>query len=154
MAFRLESTAFKNGGSIPKKYACDGEDISPPLAWADAPNGTKSFALICDDPDAPILTWIHWVIYGIPADRQELKERMSTQEVLEDGIMQGMNSWRRPGYGGPCPPGRTTHRYIFRLYALDVKIDLRPGRRKKDLEKAMRGHILAETQLMGLYARA
>jgi Raf kinase inhibitor-like YbhB/YbcL family protein len=154
VAFRLESTAFKNGGSIPKKYACDGEDVSPPLTWADPPSGTRSFALICDDPDAPILTWIHWVIYGIPTERRDLKERMSTQEVLDDGILQGANSWRRPGYGGPCPPGGTTHRYIFRLYALDVKLDLRPGRRKKDLEIAMTGHILAETQLMGLYARA
>ena len=154
MAFRLESTAFKSGGPIPKKYACDGEDISPPLTWADVPSGTQSFALICDDPDAPIMTWIHWVIYGIPADRRELKERMSTQEALDEGIMQGTNSWGRPGYGGPCPPGRTTHRYFFRLYALDRMPELRPGRRKKDLEKAIRGHILAETQLMGLYSRS
>jgi len=154
VAFRLESTAFKSGGPIPKKYACDGEDISPPLTWADVPSGTQSFALICDDPDAPIMTWIHWVIYGIPADRRELKERMSTQEALDEGIMQGTNSWGRPGYGGPCPPGRTTHRYFFRLYALDRMPELRPGRRKKDLEKAIRGHILAETQLMGLYSRS
>ena len=154
MAFRLESTAFKNGGSIPKKYACDGEDISPPLTWADAPSGTKSFGLICDDPDAPIMTWIHWVIYGIPAEWRELKEGLSTHETLDEGIMQGTNSWRRPGYGGPCPPGRTTYRYFFRFYALDTMPELRPGEGKKGIEKAMRGHILAETQLMGLYARA
>lgn len=154
MAFRLESTAFKNGGSIPKKYACDGEDISPPLTWADAPSGTKIFALICDDPDAPILTWIHWVIYGIPAERRELKEGLSKQESLDEGIMQGTNSWRRPGYGGPCPPGGSTHRYFFKLYALDMMPELRPGEGKKGLEKAIRGHILAETQLMGLYARS
>ncbi len=154
MAFRLESTAFKNGGSIPKKCACDGEDISPPLTWADAPSGTKSFALICEDPDAPIMTWIHWIIYGISAETRELKERLSTQETLDEGIMQGTNSWRRPGYGGPCPPGKTTHRYFFKLYALDTMPKLRPGEGKKGLEKAMRGHILAETQLMGLYSRA
>lgn len=153
MAFRLESTAFKNGGTIPKKYACDGEDVSPPLTWSDPPVGTKSFALICDDPDAPILTWVHWVIYGIPADRRELKERMSTQESIDD-IKQGVNSWRRPGYGGPCPPGRTTHRYFFRLYALNNVLELAPGRKRKDLEKEMSGHILAEAQLMGLYSRA
>jgi Raf kinase inhibitor-like YbhB/YbcL family protein len=100
------------------------------------------------------MTWIHWVIYGIPAEKRELKEGLSKAETLDEGIMQGTNSWRRSGYGGPCPPGSTTHRYFFRFYALDVNLDLRPGRGKKDLEKAMTGHILAETHLMGLYARA
>ena len=154
MTFRLESAAFKNGETIPKKHACDGEDISPPLTWVDAPNGTKGFALICDDPDAPILTWIHWVVYGIPSERRELKEGMSAGETLEGGMKQAINSWRRTGYGGPCPPGKKTHRYFFRLYALDVMPELRPGDGKKGLEKAMTGHILAQTELMGLYARS
>lgn len=151
--FRLESPAFKNGAMIPRKYTCDGEDISPPLKWADAPIGTMSFALVCDDPDAPIKTWTHWVVYAIPAERTELKEGVSTHEVIEGGIRQGVNSWRKSGYGGPCPPGKEPHRYFFKLYALDFVPELRAGNKKEALWTAMEGHVLAETQLIGLYAR-
>lgn len=154
MTFKLESASFKNGELIPRKHACDGEDISPQLTWTDAPSGTKSFALICDDPDAPIMTWIHWIVYGIPAAMSELNEGLAMHDRLEQGIMQGVTSWRRPGYGGPCPPGKSTHRYFFRLYALDIMPELRPGEGRKSLEEAMRGHILAEAELMGRYSRA
>jgi Raf kinase inhibitor-like YbhB/YbcL family protein len=154
VAFRLESTAFRNGETIPTKYACDGDDVSPPLTWADPPNETKNYALICEDPDAPILTWIHWIVYGIPGDMRELKEGLPKSETLDTGIMQGTNSWRRPGYGGPCPPGGSTHRYFFRLYALNKVLELPPGRKRKDLEREMSGHVLAEAQLMGVYSRA
>ncbi len=154
MTFKLESRAFVNGGTIPRRHACDGEGLSPPLTWAEPPVGTKSFALICDDPDAPIMTWVHWVIYGIPAERLELTEGIQTRETLEGGIKQALNSWKKPGYGGPCPPGKKTHRYFFKLYALDFMPEPRPSEGKKGLEKAMTGHILAETELMGLYARS
>lgn len=153
MPFNLESPAFKNGGVIPGKYTCDGDDMSPPLAWTDAPSGTKSFALICDDPDAPLVTWTHWVVYSIPRDRTELREGQPTHEILEGVIQQGVNSWRRSGYGGPCPPGKSVHRYFFKLYALDQVLDLVPRQGKRDLENAMKGHVLAEAQLMGIYGR-
>lgn len=153
MVFRLESQEFKNGGMIPKKFTCDGDDISPPLTWADPPAGTNSFALICDDPDAPMLTWSHWVVYLIPGDQMEFKEGLPTREVLERGIKQGINSWRRSGYGGPCPPGKSIHRYFFKLYALDQVLDLAPRLGKRELEMAMKGHVLAEAQLIGIYGR-
>lgn len=138
---------------IPQKYTCEGEDISPPLRWSDVPQGTKSLALICDDPDAPMLTWVHWVVYCMSPTTTELKEGQPTKDVI-DGAVQGVNSWRRRGYGGPCPPGHSIHRYFFKLYALDVDLQLRPGTSKKDLEKVMAGHMLAEAQLMGVYTRS
>lgn len=137
---------------IPKKYACDGIDVSPPLVWTSVPEGTKSFAIICDDPDAPRGTWIHWVIFNIPADTRELPENIPPQKTLIIGVKQGINDFRKIGYGGPCPPSGT-HRYYFYLYALDTEINLESGATKEQLLKAMKGHILAEGQLMGKYKR-
>ncbi|HDN50566.1 MAG TPA: YbhB/YbcL family Raf kinase inhibitor-like protein [Thermoplasmatales archaeon] len=153
MAFRIESPAFHREEMIPKRYTCDGENISPPLQWQNVPEGTKSLALICDDPDAPLTTWTHWVVYHIPPDTCELPESVPHTEVLEKEIYQGKNSWGRIGYGGPCPPGKKPHRYYFRLYALDAEPVLSPGVKKKQLLKAMEGHIVAVAELMGMYAR-
>lgn len=153
MEIKIKSTAFEEGGLIPKKYTCDGIDVSPPLAWTSVPEGTKSFALICDDPDAPTRgTWIHWVIFNIPADTRELSEDIPPQKTLANGAKQGINDFRKIGYGGPCPPSGT-HRYYFYLYALDTEIRLEGGAIKEQLLKAMKGHILAEGQLMGKYKR-
>jgi len=149
---KLISSAFKEGEMIPSKYTCDGPDVSPPLEWSDAPAGTKSFALISDDPDAPVGTWVHWVIFNIPANEHKLEENVPKTEVLKNGARQGKNDFGRLGYGGPCPPGGT-HRYFFKLYALDRELDLRPGATKRDLLKAMEGHVLAEAYLMGKYKR-
>ena len=149
---KLTSTAFGEGGMIPAQYTCNGPDISPPLNWEDVPEQTKSLALIADDPDAPVGTWVHWVLYNLPADSRELQEDLPKTKVLPNGAMQGTNDFRKIGYGGPCPPGGT-HRYFFKLYALDELVDLNPGARKKDLLDAMKGHILAECQLMGKFSR-
>jgi len=148
----IRSTAFREGEMIPSKYTCDGPDISPPLEWSDPPSGTKSFALISDDPDAPVGTWVHWVIFNIPGSERKLEENIPRTEVLKNGARQGKNDFGRIGYGGPCPPGGT-HRYYFKLYALDIELDLKAGATKRDLLKAMEGHVLAETYLMGKYRR-
>jgi len=152
MPFELTSTAFGAGDPIPRKYTCDGEDTSPPLQWSDPPKGTRSFALIADDPDAPMGTWVHWVLYNLPASVHALPEGVPTDADLPDGSRHGQNSWRRLGYGGPCPPGGT-HRYFFKLYALDAQLDLAVGASKEELLQAMKGHILATTETMGLYTR-
>jgi Raf kinase inhibitor-like YbhB/YbcL family protein len=152
MAFSLTSTAFKNEGMIPNQYTCDGSDISPPLAWNRAPEGTKSFALICDDPDAPVGNWVHWVIYNIPANSKELKEKMAASERLPDNTKNGVNSWGRFGYNGPCPPSGT-HRYFFTLYALDTMLSLNGKISKERLLVATKGHIIAQAVLMGKYTR-
>jgi Raf kinase inhibitor-like YbhB/YbcL family protein len=152
MALTLTSPAFQNGGMIPRKYTCDGQDLSPPLEWAGAPEGTKSIALISDDPDAPMGTWVHWVIYNLPPGASSLPEGLAREPELEKGARQGMTDFRRVGYGGPCPP-RGVHRYFFRLYALDAELPLKPGATKKELLKAMQGRILAEGELMGKYGR-
>ena len=152
MDIKIKSPAFVPGGKIPGKYTCDGMDISPPLAWTSGPGGTKTFALICDDPDAPMGTWVHWVLFNLPADIIELRENVPPERELESGAKQGMNDFRKIGYGGPCPPGGT-HRYYFKLYALDTEINLEAGATKSELLKAMEGHILAEGQLMGKYER-
>lgn len=149
---KIESSQFAEGNMIPPKYTCDGKDISPPLAWRDFPAGTKSFALISDDPDAPVGTWVHWVLYNIPPDYNELEENIKPEKEFKNGMRQGSNSWPRIGYGGPCPPSGT-HRYFFKLYALDKMLDLKPGVTKEQLLKAAAGHILAEAQLMGKYKR-
>ncbi|HOO40687.1 MAG TPA: YbhB/YbcL family Raf kinase inhibitor-like protein [Syntrophales bacterium] len=149
---KIESPQINDGAMIPSKYTCDGKDISPPLAWKDVPDGTKSFALISDDPDAPMGTWVHWVIYNIPPDVTELEENIPREKEFKNGIVQGTNSWPKIGYGGPCPPSGT-HRYYFKLYALDTMLSLKPGADKAQLFKAMAGHILAEAQLMGKYKR-
>ncbi len=152
MDIKIKSPAFVPGGKIPGKYTCDGMDISPPLAWTSGPGGTKTFALICDDPDAPMGTWVHWVLFNLPADIIELRENVPPERELESGAKQGMNDFRKIGYGGPCPPGGT-HRYYFKLYALDTEINLEAGATKSELLKAMEGHILAEGQLMGRFER-
>lgn len=153
MALELSSSAFKENDVIPKKYTCDAEDLSPPLKWTDPPEGTKSFALISDDPDAPVGTWVHWVIYDIPPEALELQEGIPTDETLSNGAKQGLTDFRRVGYGGPCPPPGSYHRYFFKLYALDTKLNLPPRARKAKLLEAMKGHILAEAQLVGRYKR-
>ena len=153
MTIQLTSSAFAEGAPIPEKYTCDGEDISPLLKWSNAPKGTKSLALICDDPDAPIGTWVHWVLYDIPPAVTELPEGVPTTEALPSGAKQGINDFKRLGYGGPCPPRGSAHRYFFTLYALDTELQLEPGATKKDLVRAMEGHILAEGRLMGTYKR-
>jgi Raf kinase inhibitor-like YbhB/YbcL family protein len=152
MACKLTSTAFDEGDPIPKEFSCDGEDISPPLQWTNPPEGTISFALIADDPDAPVGTWVHWVIYNIPADARSLPIAFPLDADFPDGSKNGENSWGRLGYGGPCPPGGT-HRYFFKLYALDQILDLDAGATKEQLLEAMEGHILGGTELMGTYTR-
>lgn len=145
--FRLSSPAFENNGNIPSKYTCDGRDINPPLVIENPPQDTKSFALIVDDPDAPMGTWVHWVVWNIPPTVRRIEEG-----TLPAGALQGINDFRKRDYGGPCPPSGT-HRYFFKLYALDAMLDLTTNARKADLEKAMKGHILAQAQLIGLYKR-
>lgn len=153
---KLTSPSFENQGDIPKKHTCDGQDISPALAWTDAPQGTKSFALIVDDPDAPDpanprMTWVHWVLYNIPAAAGSLAEGVKEKD-LPKGTLQGLNDWKKTGFGGPCPPiGK--HRYFHKLYALDIVLpDLKQPTKAK-FEKAMEGHVLSKTELVGLYQR-
>ena len=152
MDIKITSTAFEEGGMIPEKYTCDGIDVSPPLTWTSIPEGTKALALICDDPDAPIGTWVHWVLFNLPANIIEMPENIPTERELENGAKQGMNDFRKIGYGGPCPPGGT-HRYYFKLFALDIELNLEAGATKSQLLEAMEGHILGEGQLMGRYKR-
>jgi hypothetical protein len=152
MAITLTSSAFTDGATIPRKYTCDAEDISPDLKWSGVPNGTKSLALICDDPDAPVGTWVHWVLFNIPADATALPAGTPAEAVLKSGACHGRNDFRKLGYGGPCPPGGT-HRYYFKLYALDTLLTLESGSTKAQLLAAMKGHILAEGQLIGKYKR-
>ena len=146
-ALQITSPAFQNNGNIPRQYTCDGRDINPPLAIENIPQGTKSIALICDDPDAPVGIWVHWVIWNIDPNVKEIKENSVPQ-----GAIEGINDFRKHSYGGPCPPSGT-HRYFFKVYALDVVLNISPNSTKADLEKAMKGHILAEGQLVGLYKR-
>jgi len=148
----LSSGAFEDKGLIPQKYTCDGADISPPLAWTTSGDSIKSFALICDDPDAPMKTWVHWVIFNIPTKRHELPEKIPPKKELADGTRQGRNDFGNIGYGGPCPP-RGTHRYYFKIYGLDCQLKLKAGATKKQLLKAMKGHVVAKGQLMGRYRR-
>ena len=151
-AMDLNSQAFRPGGMIPAKYTCDGADISPPLTWPDPPAGTESFALIMDDPDAPVGTWVHWVIWNIPATARGLEENVPKTASLPNGARQGTNDFKRTGYGGPCPPSGT-HRYFFRLYALGSTLSLSPETTKSVLEDTMRRHILAQSELIGKYTR-
>jgi Raf kinase inhibitor-like YbhB/YbcL family protein len=153
MNLQITSTAFSEGQTIPAKYSCEGSDASPPLKWTNAPANTKSFALIADDPDAPAGTWVHWVLYDLPPNTTGLPEDVAKTQFIAGNAKQGLNSWPRLGYGGPCPPPGKPHRYFFKLYALDTMLDLKPGATKKDVEAAMKGHILAEGQLMGTYQR-
>ena len=156
MTFTLTSPAFKEGERIPVKYTGEGADLSPPLEWAEAPAAAKSFALICDDPDAPRGTWDHWIIWNIPGDRRKLPEGVARTETLPElgAARQGKNSWPRIGYNGPMPPpGHGTHHYHFVLYALESALDLKPGADKKALLAAMKSHILAQAKLVGTYSR-
>jgi Raf kinase inhibitor-like YbhB/YbcL family protein len=152
MEFRMSSPAFGYGEEIPRKFTCDGEEVSPPLEWENPPAGTKSFALICDDPDAPMGTWVHWVLYDFPGDTRSLPEGFPNEREFENGAKSGKNSWGRYGYGGPCPPSGT-HRYFFRLYALDAPLGLKPGANARQLRRAMEGHVLGTAELMGKYRR-
>jgi len=152
MDIKIESSAFDEGGIIPVKYTCDGEDVSPPLEWSGVPEGAKTLVLISDDPDAPMGTWVHWVLFNLPATVNNLPEDIPPVQTMENGAKQGMNDFRKIGYGGPCPPGGT-HRYYFKIYALDTEIDLEAGATKPEVLRAMEGHILAQGQLMGRYSR-
>jgi Raf kinase inhibitor-like YbhB/YbcL family protein len=152
-ALALESTAFDNGDVIPARFSCDGKNISPELTWGPTPDGTLSFALIMEDPDAPGGTFIHWVIFNVPPDSTGLPEGVSKDAELADGSRQGTNSGRALGYTGPCPPGQT-HRYFFKLFALDEALDLAPGATADELTSAMNGHILDQAELMGTYTRS
>ena len=149
---KVISSAFSEGGMIPGKYTCDDINVSPPLEWSQAPKGTKTFALICDDPDAPMGTWVHWVLFNLPAGVNELPENIPPVEKLPSGAKQGSNDFQKIGYGGPCPPGGT-HRYYFKIFALDEELTIQSGDTKSELLKAMEGHILSEAQLMGRYKR-
>ena len=154
---RITSTAFANNGSIPAKHTCEGPDLSPALAWGGAPAGTKSFALVVDDPDAPDpaapkTTWVHWVLYDLPASAAALPEAVAAKD-LPKGTLEGTNDWKRTGWGGPCPPiGR--HRYFFKLYALDAVLPDLGKPTKAKLESAMKGHVLGDARLMGTYQKA
>lgn len=152
MDLQITSPAFRDGEFIPKKFTCDDRDVSPPLAWTAAPAGTQSFAFTCDDPDAPVGTWVHWVLFNLSATTRELPENIAPEPTLAFGERHGKNSWGRLGYGGPCPPSGT-HRYYFKLYALDTVLPLQPGATQAEVAKAIPGHILAQGQLMGRYKR-
>lgn len=148
----VTSTAFSEGGTIQAKYTCDGENVSPPLSWNSAPEGTKSLALIMDDPDAPMGTFVHWVMFDVPAKERKLPENVPPRETLPNGAIQGKNGRQQTGYTGPCPPSGT-HRYYFKLYALDTMLSLKPGATKQQALDAMKGHVLGQGQLMGRYKR-
>ena len=152
---KLTSGAFADGTPIPVKHTCDGPDVSPALAWADTPANTKSFALIMDDPDAPMGTWVHWVLWNLPGTLGSLPENVPKTETLNayGGALQGNNTWPKIGYYGPCPPPGKPHRYYFKLYALDGPLSLKTGATKADVERAMQGHVLAQAQVMGTYGR-
>jgi Raf kinase inhibitor-like YbhB/YbcL family protein len=153
MAFTLTSPTVGQGQTIPKKYTCDGPDASIPLAWSDPPAGTQNLALIADDPDAPAGTWVHWVLYDLPAQCRALPEGVPHDNTLPDGSKQGKNDFGRLGYGGPCPPPGRPHRYVFTLYAADRKLDLAPGATKAQVLKALKGHTLGQAQWMAQYGR-
>jgi len=150
---QVTSPAFIQGQPIPARHAYDQQDISPALQWSGVPPGAKSLALICDDPDAPMGTWVHWVLYDLPAETTDLPENIQKSPQLDNGAKQGLNDYKKIGYGGPCPPPGKPHRYFFKLYALDTQLNLKPEATKKELLKAMESHVLAEGQLMGTYQR-
>jgi len=150
---RLTSSAFRQGDVIPVQFTCEGEDLSPPLEWSGAPLETRSFALICDDPDAPRGVWVHWLLYNLPGDTVRLEAGVPIGPELPSGARQGLNDSGDLGYGGPCPPPGYLHRYFFRLHALDAVLGLPPGLHRADLEKAMSGHILVQSSLMGTFQR-
>jgi len=149
---QIMSAAFKDGGEIPERYTCDGENVSPPLEWVSVPEETLSFAIVCDDPDAPMGTWVHWVVFNVPGDVMQLPENVPPERELSIGAIQGMNDFKKIGYDGPCPPSGT-HRYFFKIYALDTKLDLPSGATKTHLMLSLEEHVLEEAHLMGTYRR-
>ncbi len=149
----VSSEAFKEGGAIPAEYTCDGKNVSPPLSWKGIPENAKSIALIMDDPDAPAGIWVHWLLFNIPSNTTKLPKGIPKNPTLGDRSRQGVTSSGRPGYGGPCPPPGKPHRYYFKVYALDTMLDLQSSATKKDVENAMKGHVLAQGELMGRYGR-
>jgi len=153
MTLQLKSPDFVSGSTIPKQFTCSGADNSPALAWVDPPAKTQSFALIAADPDAPIGTFVHWVIYDLPANLRALPQNVPKSEQSADGSRQGRNDFGNIGYNGPCPPPGKAHRYFFKLYALDTKLNLKSGASKKDVERAIEGHILAQGEYMGRFSR-
>lgn len=153
MSLTVSSTSFQSGGEIAKKFTCDGEDVSPEITWNGAPDGVQAFALIADDPDAPVGTWTHWVLYDLPASSTRLNEGLPKSEQLPDGSKQGRNDFRKVGYNGPCPPAGKPHRYFFRVYALDRKLDVKAGAARSEVERAMSGHVQAQGEYMGTYRR-
>jgi Raf kinase inhibitor-like YbhB/YbcL family protein len=153
VTLELISTDFAAGGDIPKSLTCDGGDLSPALEWKAPPAGTQSFVLIADDPDAPVGAWVHWVIFDLPPDMRSLPRNLPKSGQFADGSRQGSNDFDKIGYGGPCPPSGKSHRYFFKLYALDTNLKLNPGASKKEVERAVDGHILARGETMGRYAR-
>ena len=152
MNIKLTSTAFQPDGMIPAKYTCDGANVSPPLEWSGVPEATKSLALICDDPDAPGKTWVHWVVFNLPASKTSLPENVEPQETIASGGKQGTNDFKKIGYGGPCPPSGT-HRYFFKIYALDTELKLDNKTTKDQLSQAMKDHLLAQGELIGRYKK-
>lgn len=153
MSLTISSPSFTNGGNIDRKFTCDGADVSPQLSWNEHPAGTKTFVLLVDDPDATVGNWNHWAMWNVPATARGLTEGVPKDEELSDGSHQGRNDFRKTGYNGPCPPPGKPHRYYFKLYALDAKLDLKPGATKREVEAAMKGHILAQGEWMGRYGR-
>ncbi len=153
MAFTLKSSAFSEGQRIPVPHTCMGADLSPPLSWSGAPAGTQEFALVCDDPDAPMRTWVHWVLYKIPGKRTDLPQGIFKGDTVKDIGMQGRSDFGSNGYGGPCPPPGKDHRYFFKLYALSKPLEAEPGMTKDQLLSAMKGRILGQAQLMGVFSR-
>ena len=153
MTLQLKSSDFASGQKIPKQFTCEGEDISPALSWNDPPAGTKSFALIVDDPDAPVGNWVHWVAYNLPPSLRALPQNFPKTAQSADGTRQGLNDFKKTGYNGPCPPAGKPHRYFFKFYALDTTVNLKSDASKKELEAAIEGHILAQGEYMGRYSR-
>jgi len=151
--FMLTSSAFQAAAEIARKYTCDGDDVSPPLRWENPPAGAKAFAMIADDPDAPGGTWVHWLIYDLPAETKDLFESVPKTEVLTHGGKQGVNDFGKVGYGGPCPPPGSAHRYFFKLYALDAATNLKPRAMKQQLLDVLKPHLLGEADLVGRYKR-
>jgi len=153
MSLTISSRSFSNGGNIAQKFTCDAADVSPQLNWSEPPPGTETFALLVDDPDAPVGNWNHWAMWNIPATARGLAEGIRKDAELSDGSRQGQNDFRKTGYNGPCPPPGKPHRYYFKLYALDTNLGLKPGATKKEVEAAMKGHVLAQAEWMGKYGR-
>jgi len=153
MPFILSSKSFSKNATIPKKFTCDGADVSPELSWSDPPTGTISLAMIADDPDARVGTWTHWVLFDLPPETRDLSEAVPKIEQLPNGARQGRNDFPKIGYNGPCPPPGKPHRYFFKLYALDTRLNLKAGASKQEVERAMHGHVLGSAEWVGLYGR-